>query len=371
VPRLAFLREGFFASAHVSILGTARQGQLDLAAAARLATATIVAYRGEIEDAERLAAAGERALLSSVANPQLAMVQWARGAAALAAGRYDGAHRGYFGGTWGGRFMPEALVAALDELTDAWREAMADEAFVAEFERVLRDYAGTPSRLYHAERLSDLVGARVLLKREDLNHTGAHKIRNVLGQALLTKRMGKTRVIAETGAGQHGVASATAAAWFDLDCTDYMGAVDTRRQALDPRVIGNVGRAGDVAHSNGALYEVDVFPKDATPWRLEVEVPSRPVTTAERDSALAAVIRAFRVPTANELPPPVREAYQNPRPHHPPLSVLKVLRDGTLWIRPTPEAGASTARWDVFARDGKRLGAATLPNAARVRGRAR
>ncbi len=98
---------------------------------------------------------------------------------------------------------------------------------------MLRDYAGTPSRLYHAERLSKQVGARVLLKREDLNHTGAHKIRNVMGQALLTKRMGKTRVIAETGAGQHGVASATAAAYFDLDCTVYMGAVDTRRQALN------------------------------------------------------------------------------------------------------------------------------------------
>ena len=147
--------------------------------------------------------------------------------------RFDADERGYFGETWGGRFMPEALVSALDELTEAWQDAMADEAFVADFERVLREYAGTPSRLYHAERLSKIVGARVLLKREDLNHTGAHKIRNVLGQALLTKRMGKSRVIAETGAGQHGVASATAAAWFDLDCTVYMGAVDTRRQALN------------------------------------------------------------------------------------------------------------------------------------------
>ena len=95
--------------------------------------------------------------------------------------RYEADERGYFGETWGGRFMPEALVAALDELTVAWQDAMADEAFVSEFERVLRDYAGTPSRLYHAERLSEKVGARVLLKREDLNHTGAHKIRNVMG----------------------------------------------------------------------------------------------------------------------------------------------------------------------------------------------
>ncbi len=128
---------------------------------------------------------------------------------------YGADERGWFG-EFGGRFMPEALVAALDELDHAWREAMADPEFVAEFAAICRDYAGTPSLLYDARRLSDRVGARILLKREDLNHTGAHKIRNVLGQALLTKRMGKSRVIAETGAGQHGVASATAAAYFGL-----------------------------------------------------------------------------------------------------------------------------------------------------------
>ena len=111
---------------------------------------------------------------------------------------------GHFG-RFGGRFMPEALIAPLDELERAWREAMADDVFTGEFTRMLREYAGTPSLLYDAARLSERAGARVLLKREDLNHTGAHKVRNVLGQALLTKRMGKTRVIAETGAGQHGV----------------------------------------------------------------------------------------------------------------------------------------------------------------------
>src|SRR3546814_11885536 len=108
---------------------------------------------------------------------------------------------------------------------------MADPEFTGAFEAILRDYANTPSPLYHAERLSAQAGVRILLKREDLNHTGAHKIRNVLGQAMLTKRMGKTRVIAETGAGQHGVASTTAAAYFGLDCTVYNGAVATRRQA--------------------------------------------------------------------------------------------------------------------------------------------
>jgi tryptophan synthase beta chain len=146
---------------------------------------------------------------------------------------------GWFGeagseaGQWGGRFMPEALVKALDELTDAWHDAMSDPAFVAAFETICREYAGLPSPLYEAGRLSEQVGCRILLKREDLNHTGAHKIRNVLGQALLTQRMGKTRVIAETGAGQHGVASATAAAYFGFDCTVYMGSVDVKRQALN------------------------------------------------------------------------------------------------------------------------------------------
>ncbi|AIY17231.1 tryptophan synthase subunit beta [Pimelobacter simplex] len=149
--------------------------------------------------------------------------------------KYDADARGWFGGTgaFGGRFMPEALIAALDELDVAWQDAMADPAFTGEFERLLTDYAGVPSMLYDATRLSEHAGARILLKREDLNHTGAHKIRNVLGQALLTQRMGKTRVIAETGAGQHGVASATAAAYLGLDCTVYMGEVDTERQALN------------------------------------------------------------------------------------------------------------------------------------------
>jgi len=151
-------------------------------------------------------------------------------------GTWDADERGYFGDPahgWGGRFMPEALVAALDELDAAWQDARTDPAFQRDFEAILRDFANTPSPLYHAERLSRQLGVTVLLKREDLNHTGAHKIRNVLGQALLTRRMGKPRVIAETGAGQHGVAAATAAAYFGLDCTVYMGEVDTRRQALN------------------------------------------------------------------------------------------------------------------------------------------
>ncbi|MFI0371649.1 tryptophan synthase subunit beta [Actinomadura sp. 1N219] len=139
---------------------------------------------------------------------------------------------GHFG-SFGGRFAPEALMAALDELTREFETARHDPAFTAELDDLLANYAGRPSLLTEAKRFSAHAGARVLLKREDLNHTGSHKINNVLGQALLTRRMGKTRVIAETGAGQHGVATATAAALLGLDCTVYMGEVDTERQALN------------------------------------------------------------------------------------------------------------------------------------------
>src|SRR5206468_10583120 len=129
---------------------------------------------------------------------------------------------------------PEALVPALEELENAYLEAIDDPVFVKEYDLLLRDYVGRPSLLTDATRLSEeLGGTRVLLKREDLNHTGAHKINQVLGQALLTRRMGKTRVIAETGAGQHGVAAATAAALFGFDCTVYMGTEDVQRQALN------------------------------------------------------------------------------------------------------------------------------------------
>jgi tryptophan synthase beta chain len=140
---------------------------------------------------------------------------------------------GHFG-RFGGRFAPEALMAALDELTTEFGNAMADSGFRAELDQLLTTYAGRPSLLTEAKRFgAHAGGVRVLLKREDLNHTGSHKINNVLGQALLTRRMGKTRVIAETGAGQHGVATATAAALLGLDCTVYMGEVDTVRQALN------------------------------------------------------------------------------------------------------------------------------------------
>jgi len=136
-------------------------------------------------------------------------------------------------GDFGGRFVPETLVPACQELEVAFRDAWADEAFRHELDTLLADYAGRPSPLTECERLSEELGVRVLLKREDLNHTGSHKINNVLGQALLARRMGKSRLVAETGAGQHGVASATAAALMGMECVVYMGEVDITRQALN------------------------------------------------------------------------------------------------------------------------------------------
>ncbi|MFD2418696.1 tryptophan synthase subunit beta [Amycolatopsis pigmentata] len=146
---------------------------------------------------------------------------------------HDPDERGYWG-PYGGRFMPEALIGVVDEVAAEYDKARVDPDFLQEFKRLLRDYAGRPSLLTEAVRFGEHAGgARIFLKREDLNHTGSHKINNVLGQALLTKRMGKRRVIAETGAGQHGVATATACALLDLECVVYMGEVDTERQALN------------------------------------------------------------------------------------------------------------------------------------------
>jgi len=136
-------------------------------------------------------------------------------------------------GVFGGRYVPETLVPALDQLEEEYDRAMADAGFRAELDNLLRTYVGRPSSLSDAPRFSELVGAPVYLKREDLNHTGAHKINNTVGQALLARRMGKRRIIAETGAGQHGVATATVCARFGLECVVYMGEEDMRRQALN------------------------------------------------------------------------------------------------------------------------------------------
>ena len=198
---------------------------------------------------------------------------------------------GHFG-RFGGRFMPEALIAAHDELTAAWHGAMADPGFTGEFERMLREYAGTPSLLYDATKLSERAGARILLKREDLNHTGAHKIRNVLGQALLTKRMGKTRVIAETGAGQHGVATATACAYLGLDCVVYMGEVDTRRQALNVARMHLLG-AEVVAVKSGSRTLKDAINEALRDWVASVENTHYMLGTAAGSHPFPAMVRDF------------------------------------------------------------------------------
>jgi tryptophan synthase beta chain len=152
-------------------------------------------------------------------------------------------------GEFGGRFVPETLIPACQELEAGFRTAWADAGFRAELDTILRDYAGRPSMLTECFRLGEELGVRVLLKREDLNHTGSHKINNVLGQALLAKRMGKTRLVAETGAGQHGVATATAAALMGLECKVYMGAVDVERQALNVFRMRLLGSDVEAVHS--------------------------------------------------------------------------------------------------------------------------
>ena len=188
----------------------------------------------------------------------------------LAGTTHDPDERGYFG-SFGGRWLPEALVAALDEVADSYRKARIDPEFLAELDRLAATYAGRPSPLTDAARLTEQVGgARILLKREDLNHTGSHKINNVLGQALLAKRMGKTRVIAETGAGQHGVATATAAALLGLECCIYMGQVDTERQALNVARMRLLG-AEVIAVDSGSATLKDAINEAFRDWVTNVE----------------------------------------------------------------------------------------------------
>src|SRR5437763_9384730 len=173
-------------------------------------------------------------------------------------------------GDFGGRYLPESLVPACAELEAAFRAAWSDVAFHAEYESLLRDYGGRPTPVTECTNLSDRLGVRVLLKREDLTHTGSHKINNVLGQALLTRRMGKDRVIAETGAGQHGVATATAAALFGLGCTVYMGAVDVERQALNVWRMKLLG-ADVVSVVSGSATLKDAVNEAMRAWVASVE----------------------------------------------------------------------------------------------------
>ncbi|HEY1179982.1 MAG TPA: pyridoxal-phosphate dependent enzyme, partial [Phytomonospora sp.] len=196
------------------------------------------------------------------------------------------------GTDFGGRFVPEALIAALEELDTVYRKAFEDPAFLADFDRLLREYAGAPSMLYDATRLSEVAGRRIMLKREDLNHTGAHKVRNVLGQALLAKRMGKPRIIAETGAGQHGVASATAAALFDLECTVYMGAEDTRRQALNVARMRMLG-AEVVPVTTGSQTLKDAMNEALRDWVSSVDTTHYLIGTVGGPHPFPVMVRDF------------------------------------------------------------------------------
>ena len=196
----------------------------------------------------------------------------------------------YFG-EFGGRFVPEALIAALDELDTEYSKAKVDPEFTGELARLHRTYTGRPSILTEVPRFAAHAGgARVLLKREDLNHTGSHKINNVLGQALLTKRIGKTRVIAETGAGQHGVATATAAALFDLDCVVYMGEEDIRRQALNVARMRLLG-AEVVPVTTGSRTLKDAINEALRDWVTNVETTNYVFGTVAGPHPFPAMVR--------------------------------------------------------------------------------
>ena len=199
---------------------------------------------------------------------------------------------GHFG-PYGGRFVPEALTAALDELQAAFDAALADPSFSAELSELERTYTGRPSPLTPARRFSrECGGARVYLKREDLNHTGSHKINNVLGQALLTRRMGKGRVIAETGAGQHGVATATAAALMGLQCTVYMGEEDTRRQALNVARMRLLG-AEVVPVTVGSRTLKDAINEAMRDWVTTVETTHYVLGTVTGPAPFPRIVRHF------------------------------------------------------------------------------
>ena len=210
----------------------------------------------------------------------------------LAPTPHDPDERGHFG-PWGGRFMPEALIAAVDELAAFYEKARVDPEFLDEFARLLRDFAGRPSLLTEAPKFAAHAGgARVFLKREDLNHTGSHKINNVLGQALLTKRMGKKRVIAETGAGQHGVATATACALMGLDCVVYMGEVDTERQALNVARMRLLG-AKVVPVKTGSRTLKDAINEALRDWVANVDDTHYLLGTAAGPHPFPVLVRDF------------------------------------------------------------------------------
>jgi tryptophan synthase beta chain len=200
---------------------------------------------------------------------------------------------GHFG-PYGGMFVPETLMHPLDELRDAYDRFLADDAFLAELDADLRDYVGRPSPVYHAERWSrQLGGAQIFLKREDLNHTGAHKVNNTIGQVLLARRMGKTRIIAETGAGQHGVASATVAARLGLECVVYMGEVDVARQEANVYRMRLLG-AEVVSVRSGSRTLKDALNEAMRDWVTNVDNTFYIIGTVAGPHPYPAMVRDFQ-----------------------------------------------------------------------------
>ena len=215
---------------------------------------------------------------------------------------------GHFG-IFGGQYVPEALHAALVQLDSEFTAAMADPAFVDELDRLRREYAGRPSPITELPRLSKEAGrARLVAKREDLNHTGSHKINNVLGQALLTRRMGKTRVIAETGAGQHGVATATAAALLGLECRVYMGKVDTDRQALNVARMQLLG-AEVIAVESGSATLKDAMNEAMRDWVASVDTTHYLIGTVGGPHPFPKVVREFQRVISTEARAQLLERY--------------------------------------------------------------
>lgn len=211
-----------------------------------------------------------------------------------------GDQTGPYFGEYGGRFVPEPLIAALDELEATYLAAKADPSFAQELADLHKNYTGRPSIITEAPRFAKEFGdLRVFLKREDLNHTGSHKINNVMGQALLAKRMGKKRIIAETGAGQHGVASATAAAYFDLDCVVYMGEVDTQRQALNVARMKLLG-AEVVPVKTGTRTLKDAINEALRDWVANVDTTHYLLGTVAGPHPFPTMVRDFHSVIGNE-----------------------------------------------------------------------
>lgn len=210
-------------------------------------------------------------------------------------------------GPYGGQYVPEALMSAVIELEEAYAACRADPTFQAELTRLLNDYAGRPSRLYYAEKMTrELGGAKIYLKREDLNHTGAHKINNVLGQALLAKRMGKTRLIAETGAGQHGVATATAAALMGMECVVYMGEEDTVRQALNVYRMRLLG-ARVVPVSSGTATLKDAVSEAMREWANRIRDTHYCLGSVMGPHPFPTIVRDFQAVISQEIKAQLQE----------------------------------------------------------------